>query len=270
MNYLINDILISNPLKSGYVQKIKDKKMEKILKIICKIKYPLKKWYNSIIPLNIYQTWHTKKLPPIMQKNVDYIIQCNPAFNHHLFDDNDCREYIKNNFNMEVLNAYDSLIPGAYKADLWRYCILYKNGGIYLDIKYKPVNGFKFINLTEKEHWVLDMDKVGIYNALIICKPHNEILLKAIDKIVNNVKHKFYGNSPLEPTGPLMLSNFFTQSQKDTFDMYHDIYKSIMNRFIFYKNYLILKSYNEYLNEHEQNKKVPYYSILWHKRNIYK
>ena len=45
----------------------------------------------------------------------------NPKFNYFLFDDNDCREFIRLNFRPDVLNAYDRLIPGAYKADLWRY-----------------------------------------------------------------------------------------------------------------------------------------------------
>lgn len=60
--------------------------------------------------------------------------------------------------------------------------------GIYLDIKYQPINGFKFINLAEKEHWVLDCNKIGIYNALMVCKPGNNILLQAIKQIVENVK----------------------------------------------------------------------------------
>ena len=34
----------------------------------------------------------------------------------------------------KVRAAYDSLNPLAYKADLARYCILYKNGGWYLDV----------------------------------------------------------------------------------------------------------------------------------------
>ena len=174
------------------------------------ISYPLKQNYNSIIPLNIYQTWHTKKLPPKMFESVNLIKNLNPRFNYQLFDDDDCREFIKNNFEERVLHAFDSLIPGAYKADLWRYCILYKNGGIYLDIKYRPLNNFRFITMTEKEHWVLDADKNGIYNALMVCRPGNEILLKAINKIVENVKTKFYGNSSLEPTGPLLLSSFFS------------------------------------------------------------
>jgi len=205
-----------------------------------------------------------------MKNTVNKIIYSNPGFNYQLFDDNDCRNFIKDNFDENVLNAFDSLIPGAYKADLWRYCILYKNGGVYLDIKYAPFNGFRFISLMEKEHWVLDMDKNGIYNALIVCKPNNEILLKAINKIVANVKNKFYGDSNLEPTGPLMLANFFTRSDKNNFDMYHDFYKSCINRFIFFNGYVIFKSYNEYLNEQKNNEKNSHYTQLWGSRNIYR
>jgi mannosyltransferase OCH1-like enzyme len=74
-----------------------------------------KPYYNSIIPLKIYQTWHTKELPTKMKECVDSLKQNNPRFEHYLFDDNDCREFIKDNFDIAVLNAYDSLIPGAYK-----------------------------------------------------------------------------------------------------------------------------------------------------------
>ena len=74
--------------------------------------------YNSIIPRDIYQTWFTKDLPQKMRERVELLKKQNPRFNHYLYDDNDCREFIKNNFKPDVLNAYDSLIPGAYKADL--------------------------------------------------------------------------------------------------------------------------------------------------------
>jgi mannosyltransferase OCH1-like enzyme len=104
---------------------------------------------DSIIPLCIYQTWHTTNLPPKMQQAVNTIKAHNPEFQHFLYDDNMCREFIRNNFPEDVLRAYDLLIPGAYKADLWRYCILYKKGGIYLDISYTPFNNFKFLNLTK-------------------------------------------------------------------------------------------------------------------------
>jgi mannosyltransferase OCH1-like enzyme len=103
------------------------------------------------MPLKIFQTWYTKDLPPKMKKVVENIKTNNPKFEHYLFDDNDCRVFIKEKFPEEVLDAYDRLIPGAYKADLWRYCVLYIHGGIYMDIKFKCVNGFKLIELKQSD-----------------------------------------------------------------------------------------------------------------------
>jgi mannosyltransferase OCH1-like enzyme len=205
-----------------------------------------------------------------MANAVNKIKILNPRFNYELFDDNECREFIKNNFPINVLNAYDSLIPGAYKADLWRYCILYIRGGIYLDIKYIPYNGFRFISLTEKEHFVWDTDKVNIYNALIVAKPNNNILLNAIYKIVENVKNKFYGTCFLEPTGPKLLSKLFTSIEKNTIDMNHTFYLSVENRFVLFHGYHVLKSYNGYIDESSNFKKTEYYASLWSKRQVYK
>ena len=231
---------------------------------------------NSEIPLNIYQTWYTKNLLPKMNKAVNYIKINNPEFNYHLFDDNDCREFIKNNFEQNILNAYDSLIPGAYKADLWRYCILYKKGGIYLDIKYVPVFNFKLINLIVKEHWVLDCNKKGIYNALLVCLPGNQILWRAINEIAYNVKTKFYGNDSLSPTGPNLLSKYFTDVEKSQFNMYHNYVDTIDNRYITMYNKIIFISYKGYLSEYalsqelKPDKKEPHYGILWQTKRIYK
>ena len=233
------------------------------------ISYPMKSAYNTIIPLNIFQTWYTKNLPPQMNNAVNTIKVNNPAFTHYLYDDNDCRNFIKDNFSSKILNAYDQLVPGAYKADLWRYCILYKMGGIYLDIKYRPVAGFKFINLTEKEHWVLDADKNGIYNALLVCLPGNSVLWYAINQIAENVKNRYYGRSSLEPTGPQLLSKYFSKNDKMKFDMYHSWFLNHTNRFIFFNNYAIFRQYDGY-NQECGNERAPHYSNLWNIRSIYR
>ena len=241
-----------------------------LLKKKIKIKYPIKTHYNTVIPLNIFQTWHTKNLPFLMKKNIEYIKRLNPAFTYQLYDDDDCYNFIKDNFDSDVLNAFNNLIPGAYKADLWRYCVLYKLGGVYLDIKYRPINSFKCINLCEKEHWVLDSDNRGIYNALMVCKPDNPILLKAIRQIVINVNVKYYGGSALDPTGPLLLARYFNTYEKTKFDMQHSYYEHYNNRFIYFNNYIVFKSYNGYLEEHNLNKKVEHYTTLWGQKSIYK
>jgi len=270
MSSILSDFITSTTIKKIIRKKRANTISALDASIKMKVPYPMKNIYHCVIPPNLFQTWHTKNLPPLMSNAVSNLRKNNPRFNYQLYDDNDCREFIKNNFAENILNAYDRLIPGAYKADLWRYCVLFIKGGIYLDIKYTPINNFKFINLTETEHWVLDADKNGIYNALIVCKPNNPILLGAINKIVENVKNKFYGNSSLEPTGPNLLSSFFSREQKNDFDMYHDFYISHENRFIYFNNYLVFKSYRGYINEHNKNKKIDHYSNLWDTKNIYK
>jgi len=231
------------------------------------------------IPKVIYQTWYNKELPTNMRKCVEKLKQCNPNYEHYLYDDNDCREFIQNNYNEDVLYAFDTLKPGAYKADLWRYCILYKNGGIYLDIKYEPVNGFSFNHLyPTKEYVVLERpgfwenNQYGIYNALMICKPKNEMLLKCIQQIVKNVKENYYGINPLYPTGPGLLGKIYFHNKKPlkeqmkAFEMKYDCNKYDL---ILYHNTAIFKNYNEYRLEQKKHSKNDYYVMLWNKKQIY-
>jgi mannosyltransferase OCH1-like enzyme len=237
---------------------------------INRYKLSKKQNFESIIPLKIYQTWHSKTLPRNMLENIKKLRARHPRFEYFLFDDNDCRNFIVQNFDNNVVKAFDSLIPGAYKADLWRYCVLYITGGIYLDIKYYCTNSFRLIELTEKEHWVFDIDGNNIYNALIAVLPGNEILLKCINQVVKNVENKYYGYSCLDPTGPALVAKFLTNEDKKKIELEHMFDRIKGEKFILYKNVAVLRMYPDYYNEHNKYKKVNHYSELWARRRIYK
>jgi mannosyltransferase OCH1-like enzyme len=222
---------------------------------------------SNKVPLKIFQTWHNKDLPPIMKLTVETLKHQNKEFKHFLYDDNDCRDFIKNNFSQIVLTTFDTLIPGAYKADLWRYCILYIYGGIYLDIKFKCTNGFKLIELIHDNHWVIDRDDYGIYNAFIVSKKGNPILLKAINSIVYNVKNRFYGKNSLCPTGPHLLAVIISNDDKKRMKLKHNNNNDY--KFIEQNNKIIIDSYTEYYNEQNNYKKTTHYSTLWEKKKIY-
>jgi mannosyltransferase OCH1-like enzyme len=227
--------------------------------------------YQSVIPLKIFQTWYTKDLPPKMKERVEILKKQNSKFEHYLYDDNDCREFIKTHFRPEVLHAYDSLVPGAYKADLWRLCVLFIHGGIYLDIKLICVNGFKLIELTEQEHYVKDRIPYGIFNSFMACKKGNVYLLKCIYRIVNNVKINYYGNSPLSPTGPELLG---LVAIKNNYHINVDMLHYSSGGYIIYKNrFVISTEYPEYNTERSQTYQSIHterYDVLWNKRKIYK
>jgi mannosyltransferase OCH1-like enzyme len=233
-------------------------------------------YIETVIPLNIYQTWHTKELPYHMQKNVDKIRETNPEFKYHLYNDEECRDFIDTYFNDDVLNAYDRLIPGAYKADLWRYCILYIHGGIYLDMKMRCVGDFKLIELVNQEHYVKDIqsynfkpNSISIYNAVMIQKKHNPFLMECINQIVNNVNNNVYGFSSLYPTGPGMVGELYLKYKYDyrlvDIDMFH-----IEDETILYKERIILEHYPEYRQEQLHTQKDSHYSLLWNEQSIYK
>ena len=253
------------------------------LKTIKSTNFEIKDSYQPVVPLNLYLTWSIKQLPPKMQENVDRMKKVNPEFNIQIFDCNERREFIKNNFPKDILIAYDTLKPGAYKADLWRLCVLYVNGGIYADIKLNCINNFKFIALTEREHLALDRSgywkkgQIGLFNALIVAKPKNELLLRCINKINENVKNKYYGFNFLYPTGPGLLGEQYIkmlrenestmEAELDKLDLCLDL--SMGKEQIIFNNVAILEFYKEYRAEQKLFAKTQHYAVLYDLKQIY-
>ena len=229
-----------------------------------------KKNKKRVIPMHIVQVWHDKKEIPVSVKEcINLIKKQNPEFKHSLFDEKECREFIEiSNFPPEVLECYDKIKPHALKADLWRYCYMYKNGGIYLDSKYYCINGFKFTLLTDKEYFCTDILQSlrGIYNAILICKPKNKIMYKCINQVVENVKNNYYGSSGLCATGPLMISQFFTKKQLDQLVLNHEMLNDNI-RFINYKQYRILQYHENY--KKEKNQRYKHWSKYWEGGDLY-
>ncbi len=162
------------------------------------------------LPKKIFQTWETDQVPQGMYDAMHSWIDLNPDWEHHFFTDDDRRAFIQQHFDQDVIDAYDNLIPGAYRADLWRYCILYIHGGIYADCKlvlHQPLN----ILLPQNCEFMMAKDVVNtrrmafsgyLYNAFIVSTPQHPFLEKAIKLVVSNVRRGFYGWDPLSVTGP--------------------------------------------------------------------
>jgi len=89
------------------------------------------------IPKVVYYTFKNDNLP----ENIKEIISNNkkicPNYEFKFYNDDDCDLFIKSNFPEIVYDAYRKINPcyGAFRADFFRYCILYINGGVYIDIK---------------------------------------------------------------------------------------------------------------------------------------
>ena len=174
-------------------------------------KNPKNKKDFKYIPKKIFQTWETNKVAPGMYDAVHTWIDKNPDWEYHFFDKDDRRNFIKDNFPKKVLAAYDNLIPGSYETDLWRYCVLYIHGGVYVDSKLVLCNKLdkllevdtKFTSVKERDG--LKTIKGGVQVTFICSMPKHPFLKRAIDIIIENIDSSYFGKNAICPTGPLAM-----------------------------------------------------------------
>lgn len=169
-------------------------------------------------PLTIMQTHKYKitQVPDIFSEAWDsWKTQTDCAYVY--FDDADGRQYLLNNLGQEYVDTYDAIAPGAFKADFFRYCWLYKEGGVYAD--------FDSVALVQIHDWLKDYpdvdvvlarddpsDRTALYQAFVFCRrPRNKLFKTCIDMIMRNVRDAHDGKwfSWSDFTGPKLVYNAF-------------------------------------------------------------
>ena len=143
-----------------------------------------------MIPRIIYQTFKTKELTPAFQKFVDLWKDNNSGYEYRFYDDKMCDSFMKD-FDPRVWRAYRRIIPGAFKADLWRYCVLYTYGGVYADLDTLCIGKIDdFLNDTAKFVGVIDIRQSTLmFNAFIAAAPGSKILKGCIDQMVYYIEN---------------------------------------------------------------------------------
>ena len=165
---------------------------------------------TSIIPSIIHQTWITYDDVHGIEKNW---LDISPQMSYNFADDVQIEKYIKEHHDAHVFNCYTRLLCGAAKSDFYRYCVLYNEGGVYIDIDIKPISPVEqIINNTPL---VVVNDQYGLYNAFIAVKPGHELLKLCIDQVCENIEqNKHNGGDGMAITrlcGPKMFADVFKQ-----------------------------------------------------------
>jgi hypothetical protein len=163
------------------------------------------------IPPFIFQTWKEGTKTDEMVKAIDSF-QKQPGYTHICWNDIECRNFLFHSYGERYAKAYISLVPGAYRADFWRYCMLYKFGGIYVDAKttcLRPLD--EIIRPDDELILVRDIPKSCLLNGFIACRPAHPLLSIVIERVLQNIESHSYGTSPLDITGPHIFAKAFCQ-----------------------------------------------------------
>lgn len=164
-----------------------------------------------MIPKVIYQSWKTHLLPEGV--DVENIKAINPGYSYQLYDDQDCRKFLEEEFGVEYVEAFDDLVPGAFKCDLWRYAMLFIKGGVYLDIDLKELVPLNQI-ISDDDRLVTAVDRklpgthgCELYQAFLAAEPRHPVIKLALEKSLKNViaRKEVYKQTLFDITGPTVL-----------------------------------------------------------------
>ena len=94
-----------------------------------------------MIPKIIHQTWKTDIPPSKWIPFIEKVKKLNPEWEYILWTDADNDEFVKTNFP-DFYNVFNNFSRGIMRADVIRYLIMYKIGGVYLDLDYEVFENF--------------------------------------------------------------------------------------------------------------------------------
>jgi hypothetical protein len=144
-------------------------------------------------------------LPARLAANVASLRDQHPELPHTLYDDASLRDFIRTHIGRDALQAYDALLPLAYKADLGRYCLLHEFGGIYADLSVYFFYPVRSPGEEGKLHVFRDSSSAApwiVSNSLIASPPRHPVFRACIEQVIAHCRSRHYGVNPLCPTGP--------------------------------------------------------------------
>lgn len=219
------------------------------------------------------------------------------GYDGQLYDDSKCLEFIQDYFDKRVVRCYQQLIPGAFKADLWRYCKLYIDGGIYIDLGMELKMGLD--KLVEDYDVVVVKDsnyfsEYCLWNGFIITYPKNKLFLYVIDVICSKIEKLDKGKNIIDLTGPSVFGEVFcnyyntsvdpgeklinnTKIKILQIDFNKKVIKDINNEeILFCHKYHFKDTYNEEMSKlktkdkYIKDKPCTHYSYLWDNNFVFK
>ena len=147
------------------------------------------------------------------QRNVRANAALNPQYVLNYRNDAGARSYVAAHCGEQIAQAYDCLTPGAFRADLFRFCAMYAEGGVYMDtdlVALKPLEEIysPCSDVSIGHDWPWDGSNASKQMKFLASAPGAPIFKCALDSIVRNVKARA-STHPLRLTGPLMLQQCY-------------------------------------------------------------
>lgn len=203
---------------------------------------PLRQRKTLVVTPPIFQKDATRRIPRIIHQSFKETItkQNHPqlwrliqswrqsGWEYHFYNNTEASAFLRQHFPEYVAEAFESVIPGAFKADLFRVCVLAVHGGVWadmdvllesnLEVSIPPHVGFATAMDSVRTNLFVGMVTLFSSHALITCillhrqpgheigegccvwngimaaAPGHPILLRNIEIAVNHIRNRYTVN----------------------------------------------------------------------------
>lgn len=167
-----------------------------------------------MIPKIIHQTWKDSNVPSKWDDYVATVKRLNPDWQYRLWTDEDNDAFVAKEYP-EFLDIFRNLSRGIMRADIIRYLIMYKIGGVYLDLDYEMLKPFDFKN----EELVIPLNrsiafgdaKDELGNCIFASVPGHQFWKDVISDLQNNPPEITEYVEIINATGPGLLTRIFNE-----------------------------------------------------------
>lgn len=193
------------------------------------------------------QVWDTTQIPEIFGKWIPTWLARNPGWQHWLWTLDDVRDLVARHYP-DHLTLYDSYTAPIFRADVMRYFVLHRYGGVYVDLdmeSLRPLDEWMthFHCLVSEENYehsfvIREQESTNLVNGFIACAPQHPLMKMAIESL-DDAAMKYFGDY-IYATGP----KFFDAVWNRYRDRIRDLTVEPANRVTVLPPYYFLPTYD--------------------------
>jgi mannosyltransferase OCH1-like enzyme len=150
---------------------------------------------RSSIPKITHRIWFQgwDKVPEKYQENVRLLEEMNPDFEHKNWDEQSLRRECEL-LGKPYVEKFDSIPLMIMKVDYGRYVVLYRYGGMSIDMDMKPIKSLNNTPGLDTEEMIVSkvpkpVEYIGyLNNAMFAVKPKSPIIKEMLDKCTSSQK----------------------------------------------------------------------------------
>ena len=168
------------------------------------------------IPKIIHQTWKDAEIPSRWKNYQRAVKTFHPDWEYRLWTDADNDAFVKENFP-DFYPVYAGFSNNIMRADVIRYLIMYRMGGLYLDLDYEFLKPFDFkeaevvLPANRSAHFGDEYDGIG--NCVFASVPGHPFWNDVIEDLKRHPPAIKNYDEIIGATGPLLLTRIYNSNK---------------------------------------------------------